>query len=792
MAILRSRTPLVTLGSICLLAGSGLWASAAPPQRIRGRISSRGVYALPGNIHRIPATAHDLGPVRSSLDLPRITLHLSMTPEQQSQLKGLLAAQQMRGSQYHKWLTPQQFGQRFGANESDIGKISTWLADQGFGDIEVARGQSAISFSGTAEQVEAAFGTTLHRLVVNGTAHYANLKNPLLPRALKGVVGAIRGLNNFRPEPRALRRRAALRPRSNSGDSGEDLLSPANFAEIYDLNPVYNSGIDGTGETIAVAGQSDIQLSDIQEFRTAAGLSPNDPQVVVSGTDPGTNPGDESEADLDLEWAGAIAPNAHVIYVNSSDAFTSASYVIQNNLADILVISYGACESSIDPARVNSINAEFQQAAAQGITIVAASGDDGAADCDEGPADGTPPSAGSSGLAVDFPASSPYVTAIGGSEFNEDSGSYWEQQSGAVSSAVSYIPEIAWNDSVTDRYLAASGGGKSSLFAKPSWQAGPGVPADGQRDVPDLSFSASPDHDGYLMCSGDQASGDSSVPDCTDGFRNSDQDFDVVGGTSAGVPAFAGIVALLDQKLGARQGNVNAHLYAIASVSSDVFHDITQGDNVVNCTQGTPDCPAAPPFQYGYQAGPGYDQVTGLGSLDAYNLLREWNIGFTLAAGPQALALSHGASASANITVAPSAGFGAAVSFTCTVSSTLTNTTCAIPGTVSGSGTATVTVTSGSSAGVAPRPSYPDIEWGIAAALAAFGLLLLLWPRKRARLAAIALAALSIAAVSCGDGSGGGSGASMTLQPAAQNGTVTVTGTAGVMTQTTTLSVTVQ
>lgn len=782
----------LAFGLVCLLGA--YYASAAPPVRIHGKIATGGAYTLPGNVHRIPLSARDTGLADSSLVLPRITLHLGMTPLQQSELQALLSAQQTPGSgQYHQWLTPEQFGARFGANDSDIQKISAWLEDQGFSDIEVARGRNAISFSGTAQQVEMAFGTTLHRLIVNGTAHYANLTDPVLPAALKGVIQGIRGLNDFRPRPQLIRKRAVFRPHFTSSITGNTFLSPGDFATIYNVNPIYNSGLDGSAQTIAVAGQSDIQLSDIEAFRSAAGLPSNDPEVIVTGTDPGTNSGDESEADLDLEWAGAIAKNAHIVYVNSKNAFTSVDYAVQNNLADVLVISYGTCESSVGSASANSIDADFQQANAQGMTVVAASGDDGAADCDEGPSGGTPPATASQGLAVDFPASSAHVTGIGGTTFNEGSGSYWQPKSSTdiVSSALSYIPEVAWNDSGVNGYLSASGGGASSFFPKPSWQAGQGVPSDGKRDVPDVSFSASPDHDGYLICSSDDDDPSKGTGGkCVDGFRDSEQYFDVVGGTSAGVPAMGGIVALLDQQLGGRQGNINAKLYTIASVSSDAFHDITQGNNIVNCTQGTKDCPATAPFQFGYSAGPAYDQATGLGSIDAYNLLREWNMSFELAANPQVLTVTPGASASAAITVTPSSGFNGTVSFTCTVSSGLVNTTCSVPGTVTGSGSATLTVTAGAAA-AAPTVNHVWILPSLAA-FAGFCLVFILArQQRRVRVAVIAMAGLSLAVVSCGGGGSGGSGTGMALQSVAENGTVTVTGTAGIMTQTTTISVSV-
>jgi subtilase family serine protease len=297
--------------------------------------------------------------------------------------------------------------------------------------------------------------------------------------------------------------------------------------------------------------------------------------------------------------------------VNSQDAFTSATYAIDQNVGEVLSISYGACEAETPSTQIEAMNSVFQQANAQGITVVAASGDQGAADCDEPVgASGLPPSSASRGLAVDFPGSSPYVTGAGGTEFNENGQTYWSASNNSnAGSALSYIPEIAWNDTAADGYLSASGGGASALFAKPSWQKGTGVPADGFRDVPDIALSASPDHDPYLICSAGW---------CTNGFRDSQTYLDTIGGTSAAVPTFAGIVALINQKTHSSQGNINPALYALASATPGAFHDITAGSNVVPCVVGTPDCADG---SMGYTAGPGYDQVTGLGSVDTYNLV---------------------------------------------------------------------------------------------------------------------------------------------------------------------------
>ncbi|MBV9503227.1 MAG: S8/S53 family peptidase [Acidobacteriaceae bacterium] len=783
--------------ALCALGVGARQAQAA--QRIHGEIEDGRSFALAGNTHPMVQIAHDLGPVDPSLPMPRITIHLAMTTAQKADLDRLLQAQQTRGSrEYHKWLTPEQYASRFGVSESDIQKITLWLENLGFTNIEASRSRNAISFSGTAAQVQAAFQTPIHQYEANGEQHYANAKDPVLPKPLSGVIEGIRGLSDFHPKPRVIRSRASIEPHFTSSISGNHFLVPDDFATIYNIQPLYGSGIDGAGQKIAVAGQSDIALKDIQAFRSAAGLPPHDPQVILDGTDPGTNSGDESEADLDIEWAGGVARNATIVYVNSKDAFTSATYAVTNNVASILVLTYGNCESAIGGAELNTLNTIFKQANAQGMTVLAASGDDGAADCEEstGPSS-QGVSTASHGLAVDFPASSPYVTGVGGTELNDCTGNYWNSSNNSYSGSVlSYIPEVGWNDSSTPAFpcgsaagvLSASGGGKSSFESKPSWQRGTGVPSDGFRDVPDLAFAASPQHDGYLVCSGGS---------CVNGFRNTDTTLNVIGGTSATVPSFAGIVALLNQKMGGSQGNVNQTLYNLASFSTNAFHDITSGNNQVPCKTGSPDCPAS--LVMGYTAGAGYDQVTGLGSVDAYNLINEWASDFQVAVNPTGVTLSAGGSGTAAVQVTPMNNFAGTVSFSCTVPTTLANVTCSVPGTVSSSGTATVTVTAAATAALrhfrganpwsAAGPQASLLFGGVA--LITIILILFLDGKRRLQSAGLGFAVLCLAvAVGCGDGSS--SSTAESVQPVPETGTITITATAGVLSHTTTLSVTVQ
>ncbi len=691
----------------CLMYLAAGQLTAGPPSRIAEDVSSGRVYQLSGNTRPLIASAPDKGAVPDQTPLPRITLSFKMSDAQQAALTKLLADQQNpANSHYHKWLTPEQYGTQFGMSSSDMTKVRRWLSGQGFTNIQVARSKNLITMSGTVGVAQDAFRTAIHRFDVNGAEHFANTTDPYLPAALQNVVHGIRGLTDLHPHPHA----KVAHPHFTSSISGNTFMAPGDFATIYDVQNLYNAGVTGTGQKIAIAGQTDIQNFDIEAFQTAAGLTVQPPTIILDGADPGLQKGDLSEAELDVEWAGAVARGATIVYVNSSDAFNSAVYAITNQVANILSLTYGSCEAQVGTAEMTSLNMSFQQAAAQGMTVIAAAGDSGAADCDYSTDPNTLITVAKQGLAVDFPASSPYVTGMGGTQFNEGSGNYWSTTTGSNGgSAVSYIPEEAWNDDCsagvtsaaqctgTATYgLSATGGGVSTTFTKPSWQTGTGVPADGFRDVPDVSIAASPNHDGYLICETDPVNGvAATTSSCVNGtFRNTDTTLNVAGGTSVASPAFAGIVALINQLTGSAQGAVNPRLYTLASIVPDAFHDITIGSNVVPCTVATTNCTVG---ILGYNASVGYDQVTGIGTIDAYNLVENFAPSFTLASNPTTLTVANSSSGTATVTVAAVGGFTGSVSFSCSVPATLGNTTCSIPGTITGSGSTTLTISNSTS-----------------------------------------------------------------------------------------------
>jgi hypothetical protein len=603
--------------------------------RLNGSIESRQSAILPGSVHPLVQAQYDQGPADPSRVLRPVTLVLKRSPAQQAALTKLLQDQQDPASNdYHRWLTPQQFGQRFGFSARDISAITNWLESQSFTVIDAPASRNMIVFSGTIQMVQAAFRTTIHRYLVDGESHIAN-SNPIsLPAALAPLVVAVHGLDDFQPRAsgRPLGKGAGVRPAFTSTE-GSHNLAPADLAVIYDILPMYQTGFDGSGQQIAVVGRCAIGPSDVQRFRTVFGLPPNNTQLILAAgsPDPGPNgvqSGDCDEAYLDVEWAGGIASGATIDYVYAADIFYAVEYAVTQNTASILTMSFAGCEQNAGSIGVSAaIESLAQQANAQGITWIASSGDSGAAACDT-PFSSTANEA-SFGLAVNFPASIPEVTAVGGTEFNDPSGNYWTPSNGAGGvSVLSYIPEIAWNETPLGNGLASSGGGTSVLFPRPNWQTGRGVAPADFRTIPDLALTAA-GHDGYLIIENGQQL--------------------IESGTSAAASSFAGILAILNQYEVAKgfqsqpgQGNINPNLYRLSQNAPSAFHDITSGNNIVPCVSGTPNCTTG---SFGFNAGPGYDLVTGLGSVDANKLISQWanqslNTATTLSANPANFPLS--------------------------------------------------------------------------------------------------------------------------------------------------------
>ncbi len=671
-----------------ILAGVGNAQNIPVSPRITEPVDETRLVTLKGNTHPMAVAQYDRGAAPASLPMNRMQLVLKRSSEQENALEQLLESQQDKSSaRYHQWLTPGQFGRQFGPADQDVQVISRWLESHGFQVNHIAKGKIVIEFSGTAGLVKNAFHTEIHKFVVSGEQHWANASDPQIPEALAPVVAGVATLHNFKAKPlyrisnkwpKVPGRGGRDRPAYNGTDGRE--LAPGDFATIYNINPLYKAGITGAGVTIGIVGEAPILLQDIADFRQAFGLPKNTPQVIVNGTSPDyfqsyvEDFGPDTEGTLDVSWAGAIAPNATVKFLVASDTDTTDSvtlseeYAVDNNNVDILTESFYACESEAGAAYGQVINALREQAAAQGITWMVSSGDAGPYVCYNNV--NTPPGP----VTVNVLAASPYVVAVGGTEFPESAtigDKYWSStnNSETLASAISYPPEDVWNDSCdaaqcgADNVTAASsGGGASQLFAKPSWQSGvAGIPSDGARDIPDVSLTASADNAPYLICY------DSS---CQGTITSSS--FTPIGGTSASAPSFAGIMALVNQKMKSRQGQVNYLLYHLAASeplskcngsstttppeSTCIFNDITSGDSSV---------PGEP--NYGksnakYPAGVGYDLATGLGSVNAANLVDNWDsVNFsatstTLALSPGTFA--HGTPASVQASVAPQNGSG--------------------------------------------------------------------------------------------------------------------------------------
>ena len=610
-----------------LIAGTNILC--AETSRVAGTVDGAKMVALAGGVSPRALVAKDLGETGGERRLESMSLRFAMSTAQQAKLTQLLADQQNPSSaRYHQWLTPEQFGAEFGLGAADISEVSSWLAEQGFTVIQVARGGMFVRFSGSVAQVEKAFHTQIHNVSLNGEQHFANVTAPMLPEAIAAVTQGVTGLDDFRPKPHHREmfvdgpaEDGVAHPEYTTG-AGVHYLAPGDFYTIYDEKGLLVSGTTGSGIKIAIVGQTDIYPADIAAFQTAAGLTNKPVTQTLYGTDPGyPSAGDLTEAEMDLEWAGAIAPGASILYLNAVNVIDgSLTQAVDGDVAPIVSTSYGACEADLGTSALAYYNELLQQGSAQGITITAASGDSGATDCDA-----TDVGSAVNGLAVDFPASSPLVTGVGGTRLNEGTGTYWSATNGLnAGSATGYIPEIVWNDD-NGAGLDASGGGASDDFSKPVWQtavivngvSNDGMPNDYSRDVPDVSLAASIIHDGYLICTG--------ATNCTNGFTNASGGFDVAGGTSVGAPAFAGLVALVEQKTGGKPlGNVNPTIYALANstYASSVFHDVTSGTNASPCTSGSVNCAAGGTI--GFAAKTGYDQATGWGSVDATYLVEDW------------------------------------------------------------------------------------------------------------------------------------------------------------------------
>lgn len=599
-----------------------------PVQRINASIDETKTIQLGGQVHRLARPEADRGRVAQDLPMERMVLILRGTDEQAAALeKFLVDVQDDSSPQYHKWLTPEEFGAKYGVAEGDVQAIGNWLTSRGFFVRKIAQNRRMLEFSGTAGQVSAAFHAEIHKFEIEGEEHFANANDPSIPAALAPVVSGIVSLHNIRHRSmhRLLREESAPRKRTaapffNESD-GQHVIGPWDFARIYNVAPVWDSGIDGSGQKIAIVARSNVWWGDFSTFQTYFNLPWTDPIAILTGTDPGvSDDGDVAEATVDVEWSNAVAKRAKVILVISQSTNTtdgvdlSSMYAVDNNVAPILNVSYGFCEA--DAGSNSFYNSLWKQAAAQGISVVVSTGDNGSAGCDD-----PSKTAATRGFGINAIASTPHNVAVGGTLFTENgqNSTYWSPTNDANhASALGYIPETVWNESGSDGLWAGSGG-VSKIFATPSWQTGSGVPAADpnnsnahHRYIPDVSLTAGL-HDGYFACI---------FTSCSGVDQQGQIQYHVVGGTSLTAPAFAGILALVNQKTNSIQGNPNFHLYPLSSVAG-IYHDVTTGTNAVACSAGT-GCDLVSKKMTGYAAGPGFDLATGWGSMDVNALVNNW------------------------------------------------------------------------------------------------------------------------------------------------------------------------
>ena len=882
------------VGARRIVAQSGLSGASLAPSRIAAALDETKLAVLRGNTPPLARQAFDRGAAADSLPMERMMLVLAPSPAQDAALDKLLSEMQDKNSaNYHKWLTPDQFGQRFGASDADIQKITAWLQSHGFTVDNVAHGRNLIIFSGTSGQVRAAFHTQMHQYVLGDQNHWANASDPEIPSALAAVVAGVRSMNNFFPKASHISSvahsfKATSQPTPAGGKLGprmtlQDgkgntfyLVTPADLATIYNFNSLWNSGVTGAGETIAIVSASDIDISDVNQFRAMFGLpalgnnfqkvippTSTDPGIVGPNASPAGGPDgdeDETEAVFDVEFSGAAAPGAKLDLVASKDTAISAGidlsaqYIVDNDFAPILTESYGACELFLGSAGNSFYKNMWSQAAAEGITVSISTGDTGAPGCDMVSASATAGAQASQyGLGVNGLASTPYNVAVGGTDFNDHAAPspYWGNSNQTNNASVlSYVPEVAWNDVCTNQFIystfgypsaaaacnssqmqnAGNGaaflnqfgtlwffvapiggsGGVSNCttpsasnspansqcaggYAKPTWQTGPGVPADGKRDIPDLSLFAESSQSSlgieeasndtilepgsaYFACEAD------TVGNKSCGVGNN-QSFLLAGGTSIAAQVFGGMVALIEQKTGSSQGDLAPSFYAAAAsqsglscnasgtlTSTCVFNDVTSGNIAMPCAtgtkDGTSDCDTsggtlAIGTLTGYNAGAGYDLATGLGSLNLGNYIGSQPY-LNVTASPT----SFTAPGSTKLTFTATNGYSGTVNLTATdvpvgfTSSFKQGTTTVTSLTFSNSTPQTVTFALAAQSAappvsvreIFPSTRVPAVIFGLVAQLSAafFGMGWIGNGRRRGVAFALASLAIAVAIAGCG------------------------------------------
>ncbi len=747
---------------------------------------------LRGNTRPEAVPANDRGALPDDWPMPHMLLQLQRSPAQEQALRQYIDDTQKPDSpNYHKWLTAQEFGGQFGVAQQDLDAITGWLESHGLEVNLVYPNGTLIDFSGNVRQVREAFRTEIHAFDANGMRHIANASDPQIPAALAPAVVGVLSLHDFVPHSMH-----KMRPAYTLGGAQYQAVVPGDLATIYNINPLFNAGTSGEGQTVVVLEDTDVySAQDWNTFRSTFGLSayssgsftqvhPAPPSGRNNCSDPGVT-ADDIEAILDAEYASATAPGATIELASCANTTSFGVFTAMQNLLNenshppsIMSISYGECEAVNGASANAAYNYLFQQAAAEGVSVFVSSGDEGAASCDANA------NSASHGIGVSGIASTPYDVAVGGTDFGDSyagtNRSYWNSvNTSTFESAKSYVPEIPWNDSCAGVLLASvlgdtatygssgscnsstarsdgllttaagSGGpsgcatgsatlsgvvsGSCAGYPKPSWQAVAGNPGDGVRDIPDVSLFAANGIWGhfYVFCDSNTANGGTPCTGAPSGWSGA-------GGTSFSAPVMAGIQALVNQKTGSPQGNPNPIYYTLAvaeygsggngscnstlgnaAVSTCVFYDVTQGDVDVNCT-GTQDCytpsgtngvlsTSDSTYKLAYGTTSGWDFATGIGSVNAANLVNAWPSSgapsFELSPSPNSLTITQGAGGTSTIAITPSNGFAGSVTLSAsglpagvtasfgtnptTTSSVMTLTA----GSAATTGTATITIT---------------------------------------------------------------------------------------------------
>jgi trimeric autotransporter adhesin len=680
-------------------------APSPAPRRVVAAVDASDRVPLASVSRPWTRKATDMGTVSGQTAAPHMLLLLQRSTQQQQALNEYVSDLQNPSSpSYHHWLTPAQFAASYGVNAEDVASVTTWLQSSGFTIDKVSAARNVIEFSGTVSQLEQTFKTQVHRLALGTRSEDTAVSSVQVPRALSPVIHGLVNLDSahahrlFQPGASAKYDPAShtFKPQFTVFDDGTPLLfvDPSDAATIYDtpnanLNPNFHgTTLDGTGVNVGIVGDSNVDMTPVANYRQAflgetAG-NQNLPTVIVDGTDPGET-GDVVESWLDMEILGGIAPNAKLYYYASADSDLTAGVqnailrAVNDNVVSILSISFGGCEADQGTSGNAFFSEEYEQAAAQGITVTVSSGDSGSAGCD---ADNL--TAASQGLAVNGLGSTPYNISVGGTDFDvlaTDFETYVDDSTSGnppyYRTVQQYIPEEPWNDStqvngaLADNETQASqpniiggGGGVSSIYSKPAFQTAL-TPQDGARDLPDVSFLAANGLYGVSWAYCEIADGGT---DCAtaNGALTATSTVHGAGGTSASTPAFAGMLALLEQSTGSRLGQANNVLYQLAAANaSTVLHDVTAGNNSVVCSTGSSDC-GGNGFLSGWDAGTGYDNASGLGSVDAAQMVSNWN---SIALAPttttldingstNAITVAHGTSLNLQVAVDPTSATG--------------------------------------------------------------------------------------------------------------------------------------